>query len=185
MVEHWKRERSTLLGDYRIFRLRQDESRSPRTSRLHTFYVLEATDWVNVIPLTAEGTVVMVHQYRHGTEEVTLELPAGMVDPTDRDPAQAAARELAEETGYGAPTLTLLGSVAPNPAFLDNRCHTFLATPASAVAEPNPQGAEELTLEEIPLADIPALILSGRISHSLTVSAFHYLALYRQAQEFV
>ncbi len=171
------------MGDYRIFRLRQDDSRSPRTGRLHTFYVLEATDWVNVIPLTEDDKVVMVHQYRHGTEDVTLELPAGMVDSTDRDPAQAAARELAEETGYGAPTFTLLGSVAPNPAFLDNRCHTYLATPARAEAAPNPQGAEDLALKEIPLTDIPDLIRSGRISHSLTISAFYYLTLYQQANE--
>lgn len=171
-----------MLGDYRIFRLRQDDSRSPRTGRLHTFYVLEATDWVNVIPLTAGGHVVMVHQYRHGTEDVTLELPAGMVDPGDNDPAQAAVRELAEETGYSAPAFTLLGSVAPNPAFLDNRCHTYLATPARPTSAPNPQGAEELALEEVPLAAIPDLIRSGRISHSLTISAFHYLSLYQQAK---
>lgn len=182
MVEPWTKERSTVLGDYRIFRLREDESRSPRTGRLHTFYVLEATDWVNVIPLTIAGNVVMVHQYRHGTEDVTLELPAGMVDPGDSDPAQAAARELAEETGYEAAAFTLLGSVAPNPAFLDNRCHTYLAAPARATSAPNPQGAEELALEEVPLTSIPDLIRNGRITHSLTISAFHYLALYQQAR---
>ncbi|MEZ4518692.1 MAG: NUDIX hydrolase [Chloroflexota bacterium] len=71
----------------------------PRTGKEHSFYILEAPDWVNVIPLTPDEQVVMVRQYRHGTGTVTLESPAGMADHDGEALAVAAARELREETG--------------------------------------------------------------------------------------
>lgn len=176
-IERWEKVGSEYLGDFRIFRIRADSSRSPRTGSLHRFFVLESPDWVNVIPLTPEGNVVMIRQFRHGTEDVTLEVPGGMVDAEDDDPSVSAARELREETGYAAEEVIRLGSVAPNPAFLNNRCHSYLARNVRRVTEPQLDGAEDIAFEEIPLADIPALIRDGAITHSLTIAAFYYLEL--------
>lgn len=183
MVEPWKTVDSEVVGQFRIFQLRRNRSRSPRTGQELTFFVLEAPDWVNVIPLTTGGNVVMVRQYRHGTAEVTLELPAGMVDATDDGPHVAAARELREETGYAAASYELLGSVTPNPAFMSNRCHTYLAGDARLVGPTEFDGGEDIVIELVPLADIPELIANGAITHSLTISAFHYYDLYRSANE--
>lgn len=177
MIEPWTKTGSEYLGDFRIFRIRADSSRSPRTGNVHRFFVLESPDWVNVIPLTPAGTVIMIRQFRHGTEDVTLEVPGGMVDADDGDPAVSAARELREETGYEAEAITHLGSVAPNPAFLNNRCHSYLARNVRRVTEPQLDGAEDIAFEEIPLADIPALIRDGAITHSLTITSFYYLGL--------
>ncbi len=177
MVEEWDKLGSETIGDFRIFRIRADRRRSPRTGQAHTFFVLESPDWVNVIPLTPQGTVIMIYQYRHGTEEVTLEVPGGMVDEADGDPAVSAARELGEETGYAAEEIVHLGTVAPNPAFLDNRCHSYLARNVQRVAEVHLDGAEDIAFVEIPLADIPGLIRAGKITHSLTITAFYYLSL--------
>jgi 8-oxo-dGTP pyrophosphatase MutT (NUDIX family) len=185
MVEPWEKVNSEYLGDFRIFRIRADNSRSPRTGDVHRFFVLESPDWVNVIPLTPAGNVVMIHQFRHGSEEVTLEIPGGMVDVEDGDPAVSSARELREETGYEADAIIHLGTVAPNPAFLDNRCHHYLALNARRVADPRLDGAEDIAFEEVPLAAVPDLIRAGRITHSLTVSAFYYLGLYEEAQRFL
>ncbi|HEY0169645.1 MAG TPA: NUDIX hydrolase, partial [Pyrinomonadaceae bacterium] len=93
----WRRERSEQVADCRVFRVRRDLSADPRGGGVHDFYVIEAPDWINVIPLTKAGEVVFVELYRHGTEEISLEVPGGMVDPGE-EPHQTAARELLEET---------------------------------------------------------------------------------------
>ncbi len=178
MIEPWEKLDSQYLGDFRIFRIRQDTSRSPRTGAAHRFFVLESPDWVNVIPLTPEGNVIMIRQYRHGTEDVTLEVPGGMVDAADADPSVSAARELREETGHEVEEIVHLGSVAPNPAFLNNQCHSYLALGVRPVHEIALDGAEDIAFEEIPLAAIPDLIRTGAITHSLTITAFYYLDLY-------
>ena len=100
MVRPWKKVRSTPLGDFRIFKLRSDVSVSPRTGKEHDFFVLDSVNWVNVIAVTSDQQLVMVEQFRHGSNTVELEIPGGMMDPGDTDPVATAVRELREETGY-------------------------------------------------------------------------------------
>jgi len=164
-----------------IFNTQRVRARSPRTQREHQFMRLVSPGWVNVIPITETRDVVMVRQYRHGTRELTLEIPGGMVDPGET-PIEAGARELLEETGYAAPQLLPLGHVHPNPALFDNACHTFLAEGTVQVADMQPQGSEDIGLELHALADIPRLIRSGVITHALVIAAFHWLALHEPGQ---
>ena len=77
MIENWKRMGSERLGEYRVFHVRRDRAVSPRSGREYSFYVLECSDWVNIIPVTPDGKLVFVRQYRHGTRETTLEVPGG------------------------------------------------------------------------------------------------------------
>lgn len=182
MIEKWNETDSKLLGDFRIFRARQVWRQSPRTGNLHSFYVLESRDWMNVIPLTPEGKVVMIHQYRHGTEEVTLEVPGGIVDDEDGDPAVSAARELREETGYVAREIVPIGRVRPNPAFLNNTCYSFLALDVELVGPPELEGAEDIAVEIVSLEDVRPLVRDGRISHSLTIAAFYHLETYMEGR---
>ena len=172
----WKRERSEQVADCRVFQVRRDFSTDPRSQRAHDFYVIEAPDWINVIPLTKTGEVVLIEQYRHGTEAVSLEIPGGMVDPGET-PGETAARELFEETGYEAGELIFLGKTRPNPAIQNNWIHTFLARGVERRREPLNQGTEWTRVRLEPLARIPALIREGAIDHSLVVVGFHWLAL--------
>ncbi len=173
----WRRESSEQLADCRVFRVRRDVNLNPRNGRAHDFYVIEAPDWINVVPLTPAGEVVLIEQYRHGTDEITLEIPGGMVDPGET-PRESAARELLEETGYEATELVALGRTRPNPAIQNNWIHTFLARDVQYRGEPRFDGTEHTVVRLVPLARIPSLIAEGRITHSLVVVGFHWLALH-------
>src|SRR5438094_834814 len=98
MLRPWQHRGKEPVLETRIFRLERHRLVSPRTGAEHDFYVIECADWCNIVPLTAAGEVVMVRQHRHGIGAETLELPGGMIDPTDPSPLEAARRELLEET---------------------------------------------------------------------------------------
>lgn len=173
----WRRQSSEIIADCRVFRVRRDVSISPHKGSEHDFFVLEAPDWINIIPLTANDEVVMIEQYRHGSQEVTLEIPGGMVDAGEL-PEAAAAREMLEETGYAATREVIsLGKVRPNPAIHNNWIHTFLARDVELRQKPVIESTEHTVVRLVPLADIPRLIGNGSINHALVVVGFHWLAL--------
>lgn len=173
-LKPWDNLASEYVGDFRIFRLRKDRCRSPRTSQEHDFYILEAPDWCNVVALTPDDQVVLVRQYRFGIRGPTLEIPGGMLNGNE-DPTDAARRELLEETGYAADSIEPLARTLPNPAIQNNVCHTALATGCRKIREPNLDEREDIEVLTRPLADIPRLISTGEISHALVIVAFHHL----------
>lgn len=176
MIKPWPCIRSQPGQSTRVFSIRIDTTLSPRTGTEHDFFIIESGDWVNVIPLTSDHQVVMIRQYRHGSREITLEIPGGLVDPGDT-PREAAARELLEETGYQAKTLGEIGVVNPNPAIFNNRCYTFLAQHVERVGNPRFDQTEDIEVVLIPLADIPKLVLEGEIDHAMVIAAFYWYDL--------
>jgi len=174
-VRSWRVTHRETLFSHRLFDLRR-ESLTAETEVVSTreALTLDAPSWVNVIALLPEERVLLVRQWRYGIGAPTLEIPGGMVEIAEEEDAQgAAARELCEETGYRAGRLTYLGEVEPNPAFITNRCSTFVAQDLERIGEPEGDGEEELAVEIVALAEIPQLIVSGAIRHALVIAAFY------------
>jgi 8-oxo-dGTP pyrophosphatase MutT (NUDIX family) len=169
----WQVVHTEPAADYHIFKARVDTSRSPRSGQLHRFVVLDTPDWVNVVALTREERVVLVRQFRHGLQDLSLEIPGGLIDPGE-SAEEAARRELLEETGYAAQRWERLGLVHPNPAFQNNRCMTFLALGCERVAEPAPDATEDIGVELCPASELAELVSSGQITHSLVLNALYW-----------
>ena len=173
MGQPWTFLTSKILQSCRVFTVRNERYRSPRTGQEHDFFLIDSPDWVNVIPLTRNGKVVLVKQFRFGTKDFSLEIPGGMLDDGDT-PAGAAARELLEETGFAGDEPEFLGSVHPNPALHTNRCYTYLVRNALFQKSPEQDSTEDVEVEIVPLKDIPKLIQEGVITHALVIAAFYW-----------
>src|SRR5882757_2718962 len=158
MSTPWKKVHSKPVGDFRIFKLRSDTCINPRTGKEHDFYVLDSVDWVNVIALTPARELVMVRQYRFGSQTVELEIPGGMMDPGENDPVATAVRELREETGYAGENARLLGKIWSNPAILNNVTYTVLIENCRLQHGVEFDHGEDLITRLVPVADIPKLV---------------------------
>jgi ADP-ribose pyrophosphatase len=177
MIKPWEKISSQPLGDFRIFTLRSDRKISPRTQQEHDFFVIDAVNWVNVIAVTSEQNLVMVEQYRHGSETVELEIPGGMMDATDATAEATAQRELREETGYEGSHPQVIGSIYPNPAIMSNTCFTVMINSCRCIYPVTFDHGEDLITRLVPIAEIPKLVAGGQIRHSLVVVALYYFEL--------
>lgn len=168
--------RTTRAYDFTILRIREDWFADPRDGSEHPRAIIDADEWANVVALTPDDRVVMVRQFRFGSQSDSLELPGGVVDPTET-PLRAAARELEEETGYRPATIDTVGWLWSNPAHFTNRVHTFVGRGCEKVHDGMLEGAEDLVVELVERAAIPQLIRSGEIRHALHVAALHLARL--------
>jgi 8-oxo-dGTP pyrophosphatase MutT (NUDIX family) len=180
MIRPWRHLRSQPSGDYRIFTVRSDEKISPRTGQPHNFFIIECVDWVNVLAVTPDDHLVMVEQFRHGTNTVELETPGGIMDAGDRSPVETAVRELQEETGYAGQNPRRLGSAFANPAIMNNTCHFVLVENCTRQHEVQFDSGEDLITRLVPVAQIPALVAAEQIRHPLVVVALYHFELWRR-----
>ena len=171
----WSEISREKIQDCRIFSLHSSE-REAADGRRSTAYMIEASDWVTVIPLLKKEDgdyFVMVRQYRHGSMEITTEFPAGTLEPGE-EAETAAVRELEEETGYRAGRLTWLGSVNPNPAFLTNTSSTFLAEDLVATGVQNLDENEYVDYQLVSVEEVIKKMGSGEYSNGTMLMALMY-----------
>lgn len=177
-AETWSRISSEIVAECRVFDIRQDSCERSSDRKRADFYVIESPDWVNVIALTSDEGVVMIEQFRHGTGEINLELPGGLIDDGEETMA-AAARELREETGFTSRNWILLGRSHPNPAIQSNAIYHYLALGCEKTRETEFDGNESIVTKLMSLSDVERSICEGAITHALVVAAFYYFTAYR------
>ena len=156
-LSRWVREAERVLVSTRVFDLKSVLFRHPVRGTEREFIVAHAPDWVNVVARTPDDRLVLVRQFRFGSNEFSLEIPGGVIEKGE-EPVAAGVRELLEETGYGGGKVSLLGSVHANPAIQDNQCHIVMVD-------------GEIQVSAAPVAEVLSWARSGRITHSLSVAA--------------
>jgi 8-oxo-dGTP pyrophosphatase MutT (NUDIX family) len=177
LAESWERLRSEQLIETPYFVLRSDRLRLPDGAIKDPYYVIERPDAAIIFPLTKEGEVVLVRQYRPPLERMELGLPAGLVEEGEK-PEAAARRELLEETGYSGGGWEPLGALASSPSLKDNWAYLFLAHAVEQISAPDPDEHELVEVVKASVEDLLGLVRAGQIVSSSGVAAI-MLALER------
>ena len=154
--------------DGRIVRVRVDQVRLA-DGRETVREVVEHPDSVVVVPIDADGNVVLVRQYRHPVGSALLEAPAGKCDGPE-SPEEAAQRELREETGYRAGELRSLGSFWSSPGFCTELMHAFVATDLTP-SRLEHDADEDIVIERAPMSSVTELVRTGAIRDAKTIAA--------------
>lgn len=159
-----------------IFRYITVKRQSPTNQEIGEFDIVQCLNWVNIVAITKEKKIVLIKQFRHGTNSYTTEIPGGAVN-FNEDIFLGAKRELEEETGYTSENWKFLGKLDVNPAFMTNTIHTYLAIDCVKTADQNLDPFEEIDVFLEDASKIDELVKSGEVTHSLVVTAFY---LYQQ-----
>jgi ADP-ribose pyrophosphatase len=170
----WSVQQEALHADCKVFRVYKEHCHHPLDHREGDFFVIHSNDWVLALPITDDGRIVMVRQFRFGLRDLSTEVPGGIMDKGE-NPLLTAVRETEEETGFTGGKATLLGSCAPNPAIQRNQCHFVLLEGVRATGTRALDEHEELQV--ICLHPKLALVeaLQNPHTHSLALIALYRL----------
>lgn len=176
MEKYWRRRGAERVFQNNIFSVYHKKYHLHPKDVEDTFATIDTSNWINVIPITEEGKIILIRQFRHGIEGTTVEIPGGGIDTDDENPLEAAVRELQEETGYLARSWKYLGCVTPNPAIFNNYCYTYLARGLERKGGNSGDKMEYIEVFQATFSEVKEMLRDGTISHALVLAAFgHYL----------
>jgi ADP-ribose pyrophosphatase len=170
----WEILSSEYLFNDLWFKVRKDRCLTPGGKIVDPYYIYEFPTWVTALPVTEDGKMIMVRQYRHALGETCLEIPGGCVDDTDKTLEEAIARELMEETGYRFTSFDYLGKISANPSTNNNLMHMFLARGGTRVGEQQLDGNEEIDVELYTADEVKAMIRDNKIIQAMHVTCIYY-----------
>jgi 8-oxo-dGTP pyrophosphatase MutT (NUDIX family) len=170
-IRKWQTLNSQWIIHNRWCKVRQDQVKLPNGQIIDDYFVNIRPEIALILPITEQKEIVFVRQYRHGIEDILLELPAGTFDGQIEDSLSAARRELEEETGYIADRLIKLATIYDNPVKDTNKIHIFMAIDASPVGKQNLDLTEDIEVITIPLEEVQKKIHSGEICVAGTITA--------------
>ncbi|HOV92657.1 MAG TPA: NUDIX hydrolase [Candidatus Kapabacteria bacterium] len=177
MIIKWDTIEKREIADYKIFKAMQVRRRHPVWNKESEFVILNSPNWVNIIPVTKNNEILLIEQYRQGTDSITLEIPGGLIENGEQ-PIDAAKRECIEETGYASSEdLILTGVSFPNPAFLTNQCFSYAWMDVENIYEQHFDIDEDICVIPTPIPEVKKLIIDGQINHSVILTAFFYFFL--------
>ncbi len=170
----WKTLSSEYLFSDLWFKVRKDVCETPDGTSVPQYYVYEFPTWVTAVPVTEDGKIILVRQYRHALGEVCIEIPGGCVDDTDKNFEEAIARELLEETGYSFSSYEYLGQISANPSTNNNLTHMFLAKGGKKISEQKLDGNEEIEVELYTIDEVKKLLKDNKILQAMHVTTMLY-----------
>ena len=162
-IEKWQTLDSKFVVDNQWCRVRQDKVKLPNKMIVDDYFVNVRPDIVLILPITPNQEIVFVRQYRHGVREILLELPAGTFEPQIEAGLTAAKRELQEETGYIAETLTPLAILYDNPVKDTNRIHLYVAHNVTLGGKQQLDPTEAIEVVLLRSEEVKNKIISGEI----------------------
>lgn len=171
-------EKWTLLDSKYIIQrpwatLRVDKLQLPNGNIKDEYYVLEYPTWVNMVAFTEDNELLFVRQYRHGSGEIMVELPAGVVEEGE-DPAEAARRELLEETGYSFTSIAYVCMLYANPATSGNLTYTYVLRGGKKVQEQQLDSSEDIEVVIMGIEEAKQFLFDNKIGQALHTSALFY-----------
>jgi 8-oxo-dGTP pyrophosphatase MutT (NUDIX family) len=170
----WKTLSSETLFSDTWFTIRKEKCITPGGKIVDPYYIYDFPTWVGAVPVTDDGKIIMVRQYRHALGETCIEIPGGCVDSTDKELKDAIAREVLEETGYQFNSWDYLGKISPNPSTNSNLLHMFLAREGKKIAEQSLDANEEIEVLILSVDEIKQLLRENKIIQSMHVTCLMY-----------
>lgn len=173
----WKMLSTRYVFQDRWFQARADSCEFPDGRIIEPYYVVEVPNWVNTVVVTSDERMIFVRQYRYPVDQVTLELPGGVMEKNET-PEVAALREMREETGHTSNEVSFLMQLAPNPAINNNTAYFFLAQNAVPTASTNPDAFEDIDIVSLSKQEVLQMLKENKFQHGVQIGPL-YAALLR------